>query len=286
VETDIGSWKWIYYIPNRTYVTFPGTFDNEEVLPNLRFAHEDVEDECEMARDCVAIVKTDNISTAILVDYLDLDMFKMSEGKETLIKIQNVTKDTNIDDTNAWDNIDTCCPNHEQTNTKELLKTINDTLARISCDIPAEYFLAEYVRKREPVILVNCTKDWLAQQEWSLEKLLHQNGGHLMWRTDFQSENSQFNEFESGSNLSGDLINRIIVNNGTIRIFDAIERLKHTLARKRGDKLETDKMHLFSDYEKPEPVPKDYYELAGQLTDYQWIIISQKDTGQGIAACF
>ena len=78
----------------------------------------------------------------------------------------------------------------------------------------------------------------------------------------------------------------MIVDNGTIRIFDAIGRRKHTLSRKNGAKLETDKMYLFSDYEKPEPVPKDYYELAGQLTDYQWIIISQKDTGQGIAACF
>jgi hypothetical protein len=138
------------------------------------------------------------------------------------------------------------------------------------------------VRKREPVILVNCTKNWLAQQEWSLEKLLDQNGGHLMWRTDFQSENKQFKKFESGSNLSGDVINRIIANNGTFHIFDAIRRRKHTLARKSGMKLETDKMHLFSDYKKPEPVPRDYYELARQLTDYQWIIISQKGTGQCI----
>jgi hypothetical protein len=57
------------------------------VSPNLQFSHEDVEDKCEMARDCIAIV---------LVDYLDFDMFKISEGKETLLKIQNISKDTNI----------------------------------------------------------------------------------------------------------------------------------------------------------------------------------------------
>ena len=213
VETDIDSWKWIYYKPNRNYATFPGTFESEDVSPNLKFVNQDVdgitpEDKCEMDSECVAIVKTDDVPTAVLVDYLDIDDFKMSLDKITLLKIKNVTKDTNIDATNAWDDIDTCCPKHRKTNTKELLKTINDTMPRISCDIPAEDFLDKYVRKREPVILVNCSKEWIAQTNWSLEKLLNEKGGKLKWRSDFESQSSSFKKFENVDDLSGNLIKK------------------------------------------------------------------------------
>lgn len=284
VETDTDSWKWIFYKPSKTYARFPGTFESEDDSENLQFVNEDVdgitpEEKCELDSECVAIVKTDDVPTAVLVDYLDIDNFKISEDKITLLKIKNVTKDTNIDATNAWDDIDTCCPKHRKTNTKELLKTINDTMPRISCDIPAEDFLDKYVRKREAVILVNCSKEWIAQTNWSLEKLLNEKGGKLKWRSDFESQSSSFKKFENVDDLSGNLLNEIIDNNGTIRIFDPIGRRKHTFKRRNGTKLETDKMYLFSQYEKPKPVPRDYYEMSGLLTDYQWIIISHKDTG-------
>ena len=70
----------------------------------------------------------------------------------------------------------------------------------------------------------------------------------------------------------------IIARNGTVRIFDRLERRKHTLARRRGEaQLATDKLHLFNDYSTPGPLlGVDKFEKAGVLTDYQWIIASDK----------
>jgi len=152
-------------------------------------------------------------------------------------------------------------------------------MPRISCDIPADEFLTKYVKKREPVILVNCTKNWIAQKEWYINKLLNENEGNLKWRSDIQTQNSSLKRFEHLENFSGKLLNQVMESNGTIRVFDPLGRRKHTLERKNGTKLDTDKMHLFEQYDKPSPVPEDYFEKAGLLTDYQWIIISQKDTG-------
>ena len=283
IETDMDSWKWIFYKPNKTFSEFPGIFENEE-FGNLQFMNEKfsgmkAEDKCELDSECIAIVKTKNVSTAILMDYLDLDTYKVSEDKVTLLKVINANKDINVDAFNAWDDIDTCCPGHEKTDTNKLLQSINDTMPRISCSIPTEEFLTQYVRRRKAVILVNCSKDWIAQTSWSLEKLLQENSGNLKWKSDFESKNSYFNKFDSEEVLSGILLRKILDNNGTIRVFDPIGRRKHTFERRNGTTLDTDKMHLFSDYKKPSPVPRDYFDQAGILTDYQWIIISHKDTG-------
>ena len=238
------------------------------------------EDKCETDNECVAIVRTKDASSAILINHLDLDSYKVSEDKVTLLKIINTTKDTNVDAPNASDEIDKCCPEHPITDTNELLRSINDTMPRISCSIPKEEFLNKYVKRRKAVILVNCSQYWVAQTSWSLEKLLNEKNGNLKWRSDFESQNSYFNTFHSEEALTGSLLRRILDNNGTIRVFDTLGRRKHTFARRNGAKLDTDKMHLFSDYDKPNPVPRDYFGQAGLLTDYQWIIMSQKDTGR------
>ena len=153
-------------------------------------------------------------------------------------------------------------------------------MPRISCDIPAEDFLSRYVKRREPVILVNCTDNWIAQTNWSLDKLLNEKDGKLKWKSQFESPISYLNKFESSDDLSGSLLTKIKDTNGTIRVFDCLGRRMNTFMRRNGTQLETDKMHLFSQYDKPKPIPRDYFEKAGILTDYQWIIISQKDTGK------
>ena len=153
-------------------------------------------------------------------------------------------------------------------------------MPRISCSIPAEDFLRRYVKKREAVILVDCTKDWIAQTNWSLKKLLNEKDGKLHWKSDFESPNKSFDKFQNDEDLSGNILTKIIDSNGTIRVFDPISRRKHTLERRiNGTKLATDKMYLFSDYSKPGPLPPDYFHQAGILTDYQWIIMSHRDTG-------
>ena len=90
----------------------------------------------------------------------------------------------------------------------------------------------------------------------------------------------KYKEFKNNSALSGNLLRSIVRNNGTIRVFDSLGRKKHTASRRNGTILDTDKMHLFSAYSKPGPVPRDYFARAGILTDFQWLIMSQKDTGE------
>eukprot|EP00092_Neocalanus_flemingeri_P032574 GFUD01035430.1.p1 GENE.GFUD01035430.1~~GFUD01035430.1.p1 ORF type:complete len:611 (-),score=162.78 GFUD01035430.1:61-1893(-) len=286
VEKDLNSFKWIYYQANKSFTIFQGIFENENEdgvksrqFVNTKISGISPEEKCEMDIECVAILKTKNVSTAILVDYLDIDTFKMSNEKTTLVKIVNATRKTNIYATSPWDNLDICCPEHGKVNTKKLLKTINDSMPRISCDIPRDEFVSRYVKRREPVILVNCTKDWIAQKEWSPEKLLNQGGGKLMWKSDFETKGEVFEEFHDQETLPGDILQKIIENNGTIKVFDSIAKQRHTFERRNGQKLNSDKMHLFTDYSKPKPVPEDYFEKAGLLTDYQWVLIGSKGTG-------
>ena len=62
-----------------------------------------------------------------------------------------------------------------------------------------------------------------------------------------------------------------------MRIFDELGRRMHTMARKEGVELATDKLHLFDDYSTPKPLlGVDKFGKAGVLTDYQWIIASHK----------
>ena len=284
VETDMSSWKWTYYTPNHTYITFPGIFEGGEEIQNMKFHNPCVEQSnpetrCDMESDCVAIIKTDNTSTTVLLDYLDMDSFKVSKDKTTLVKIRNVTKDTKIEASSPWNDIDICCPKHKKINTNKIMRTVNDTMPRISCDISQDEFFRRYVKKREAVILVNCTKEWIAQREWTMEKLLNENEGRLMWRSDFETERRQFQRFKKKTTFSGNFLKTIARINGTFRVFDELGRKKHAAGRRNGTKLETDKTYLFSQYSKPAPIPTDHYEKAGILTNFQWLIMSQKDTG-------
>lgn len=279
VETDVKSWKWIYYTPSRKFVTFPGVFEGGSSKQNMRFTRDSPENICEKDNDCVAIIKTANISTYILVDYIDMDTFKKRFDKATMVKIRNITEDTNIDASNPWNDIDTCCPKHKKTNLKLINKRINDTMPRISCDISPDDFLTKYVQKRVPVMLVNCTNEFDKQKHWTFDKLLGEMNGKLMWTSDFHSTLEKYNRYDSDEPISGNLLKQIVKDNGTIRIFDKLGRKMHTYARRNGINEATDKMHLFDDYSKPAPVPADYFEKAGMLTDYQWLILSMKDTG-------
>ena len=283
IENDVDSWKWIFYRPNRAFSEFPGIFGSEETFRNLQYIDENdggAEEKCVSDIECIAIVKTKNVSRVILLNYLDLDKFELSDKKVTMLKIQNVTKYSNVDAFDAWTNLDRCCPKHGKTDTNKLLRSINDTMLRISCSIPTEEFLYKYVKRRKAVILVNCTKEWIAQTRWSFENLLNEKSGKLWWNCAFESQDSYVKPFENVFVLSGKVLTKIIERNGTISVFDEIGRRKHTIKRRKGINVPSDKMHLFSDYDKPVPVPRDYYEQAGILTDYQWIIISNKDTGR------
>ena len=280
IERDVDSWKWMTYTPPRDYVTFPGIFEGRKFrVVNQSVGGPTPESECTKDTDCIGIVKTVNDTSAVLVDFLDLNVFRRSAEAMTLVKIRDISGKRSIIGASAWESIDACCPKHKQTNREEIMQRVNDTMTRISCDISPEKFLNEYVRKREAVILVNCTKDWVAQNQWTFEKLLSEKDGKLRWRSKFESKLRHHKKFKNNDVLSGNLLKSIVKNNGTIRVFDKLGRRTHTACRKNGATLNTDKMHLFSEYRKPRPVPVDYYEKSGIFTDFQWLILSQKDTG-------
>ena len=279
VEKDDHSWKWIYYLPNRTFSHFPGTFEDIEDETYVQVVEEDkAEEKCESQEKCVAVIKTRGNFKATLLDFVDIDVLNKSDDKVTLLKIKDISKDTNVHATNQWEDIDKCCPSHGLVNTEEILRKVNDTMQRISCDISTDEFLKKYVSKRKSVMLVNCTKNWLAQSKWSMKYLLKEGAGQLVWKTDFEfKDGPRESEFFTGIDIE-----HIMKDNGTIRIFDRLGRRYHNFWNKQGSKRDTDKMYLFDHYEKPSPVPRDYFEMAGILTNYQWIIISQKDTGRCI----
>ena len=137
-------------------------------------------------------------------------------------------------------------------------------------------FEAKYVRRRRAVILLGCSSDWAAQA-WSFSSLLTGEAGRFHWSADVHTSLPGFSP-DTESFSGGDLA-RIKESNGTIRIFDPISRRLHTNLRREGQTRHTDKMHLFSHYSQPAPVPRDLFLRAGLLTDFQWIILSDENTG-------
>ena len=135
------------------------------------------------------------------------------------------------------------------------------------------------MRRRRAVILVGCSADWAARA-WSLSSLLTGEAGSLHWNADVHTSLSGFSP--DTESISGGDLTRIKQSNGTIRIFDPISRRLHTNLRRKGEARPTDKMHLFSDYSPPAPVPRDLFLRAGLLTDFQWIILSDQNTGTGL----
>ena len=77
----------------------------------------------------------------------------------TKIKLYGTNTETQIVDVNAWDDIDVCCSEAGKVDTEKLLKEIDDTVPRIGCDISREDFLEKYVKRKEPVVIVNCSQD-------------------------------------------------------------------------------------------------------------------------------
>ena len=77
--------------------------------------------------------------------------------------------------------IDNCCPHNENFDFESVKKDIKDDLERISCDIPKEEFFIKYVKRQQPVILLNCSSEWRAQRYWTAENLFKHGNGEMTW---------------------------------------------------------------------------------------------------------
>ena len=79
--------------------------------------------------------------------------------------------------------------------------------------------------------------------------------------------------------LPGSKILDLMDRNVTIRVF---ERMGVAPRRPPAEYVSTHKPDLFADWEWPKPIPKDLYKKAFGGSDFQWIIMSQPQTGTHI----
>ena len=289
IEVDLDSLKWSLYKANRTFIEFPGVFMKKGAPKKwtLASANKEYQPETkckEMLNDCVGIEKYKNSSVSILLDYIDLGSLRQSNDKITLVKADDIDSNTNIMERSSWDlsDIDFCCPENGLVDLQSIQDEITDSLPRVSCNISKEEFLAEYVRKQQPVILVNCTKDWEAQKTWTFEKFLNDGDGWSTWRTDYIDNHIFFQTYGQKEFITGKQIESIMNNNGSVRLFEVLGQRREWKSKRDGRIEHNSKTRLMSDYSRPEPIPEDMYQVSGIQTDYQWLIMSQANTGTSL----
>mmetsp|Transcript_14596 Transcript_14596/g.30708 ORF Transcript_14596/g.30708 Transcript_14596/m.30708 type:complete len:780 (+) Transcript_14596:290-2629(+) len=139
-----------------------------------------------------------------------------------------------------------------------------DTLERISCDISRKDFFENYEKRRKPVMLVGCNKDWKAQDRWSYEKLIPRFDNSSTWRATI-GNNEKLKEDVAWSDIASSM-----VQNSPFYIFDQLDH-------KEGKKLE-------EDYEWPGPIQGG--DLYGSLNDFpedygskRWFCVGTGGTG-------
>ena len=85
---------------------------------------------------------------------------------------------------------------------------------------------------------------------------------------------------EQGQLRSGREVLNMLKEKMTIRIFDPLGEHHHEGLRRHGEGVtETDKLDLKDDYETPAPLGLDLFRECGQLTDYQWTLLSGGASG-------
>ena len=98
--------------------------------------------------------------------------------------------------------------------------------------------------------------------------------------------------------LPGETVAKIKRDNGTVRVFEALGRKRAQESLMRGEETGGVKERLMEDYERPAPIPRgkgmienrclvpssstDLFNMSGVYTDYQWVILSQEDTGTSL----
>ena len=173
LEMNLDAWKWNFYRANKSYLQFPGIFEFSKPLDL-----EDVTLEgCSNIVNCVGL----ELPANRLLSFLHLESLRKVEGAITMVKaltasshefLESMPGEAAIDSRNSWDDLDTCCPKGGKVTDAQVAQ-IGEDLERVPCDIPQEVitwvktysqeFVARYVMKQKPVIVVNCSISWNAQ---------------------------------------------------------------------------------------------------------------------------
>lgn len=194
---------WITERSHKSFVFHPGKVNNSSLLEldNLNdlsnMSLEQVMETCKNHSDCVAfsypvhashLIGFDEIIFASSVqdlDYNDDDWHTFVVNDEE--RAAKANADVLIYDQDLKEKpYSTCCneASVDDLPTVEQVQTM-DSLPRISCDITAADFLAQYEFARKPVMLVGCDEQWPAKTEWTMEKLTERFGNdtETTWRT-------------------------------------------------------------------------------------------------------
>ena len=108
-----------------------------------------------------------------LVDFAKINFHRLSLHETSniiILRTRNIDRGKIV---HSFAEINRCCNatgwNHD---VQQLLKfDALDGMQRIPCNISSELFNRDYVMKSKPVVLMNCTENWKAQN-WTFEGII------------------------------------------------------------------------------------------------------------------
>ena len=136
------------------------------------------------------------------------------------------------------------------------------------------------ILKSKVAIIKNCSTEWPAQGNWNIKDLLKHGDGLTLWKTNFVGSSGIVDDTEEQGQLrQGREVLDMLRRNITIRIFDPIAEHEHVKKRRNEEFSSTDKLDLKKEFSTPSILGKDLFRACGQLTDYQWTLLSGPRTG-------
>ncbi len=306
VEDEAFYSNWASYISKKRFAEYDGVFAGTVVPFRLPESMGNVSTHC-WGEDAGCAAVTVDAATGRLKERMteiNLNSFVPSEDRITYfnLRVHHDYVRRNVPP------LDMCCPAHStgRKNLRFWIDKINDTLPRVSCDIEPEEFLRRFVLPREPVMLTGCTDNWPAATKWTMESLLSRYGDNVTWKSDISFTGTETSDIApdllslpddlteeealefadilmnkpvksfDDLQLPGSRLSELMSLNASVRIFD---RLGNPPRRDNDIPKTQQKPDLYADWEWPRPVPKDLYIPAFGGSDYQWVIMSQPQTG-------
>jgi len=289
-EETRDAWNWVTYQAEREYITFsdmiipggPTLTQYDGLVPTAARTR------CLRMRGKCAAVLLDRGGRASLLPAIHLESLRRSPGLSTQVKLElpyTVAGERTITGENAYAKIDRCCPRSNVTrqawrDLAQEAKNLNfpDTA---TCSLAHQKFKQDFIKQSKVGIIKGCSTAWPAQDEWSIKGLLGRHGGKKLWKVNFvNSSGLAGDKEEQGQLRSGREVLNMLKEKMTIRIFDPLGEHHHEGLRRHGEGVtETDKLDLKDDYETPAPLGLDLFRECGQLTDYQWTLLSGPQTG-------
>ena len=102
-----------------------------------------------MGGGCVAVEMFSEGGVSMLLDHLNLDTYRPSRHRVTLVKARDVTRHTRIEASSAWDlgGVNFCCPRNRPVQDYVTRAGIRDTLPRVSCSMDKQEFFDNFIRQ-------------------------------------------------------------------------------------------------------------------------------------------